>query len=207
MILEDGTGTGYKGGVDKNFQLHVLAETETIIQDAVVKGNAYNINTGYIDLTSTGGASGTDSAILYFKNNESPVNGESSIFIDSIIVGINNGGTHSKTPEMTVIKAPTAGTIISGASAVSVNSNRNFGNSGELASLVYKGADANTLTGGTTFLPAFLTVNSRSVIAIDTLLKKGSTMGIKINPYLSSGTARVYIALVLHRVDGNNQLG
>jgi len=199
MIIENGLGNGNKAAVDDNNQLHVTSVTETIVQDAVRKGNAYNINTGWINLTTT-----TESAVLYFKNNESPVNGESSVSIDAIIIGIDSLGTQAGLCDITIIKNPTAGTIVSGASAVDMNANRDFGSSNELSSLAYKGAEGNTLTGGTDFATFGQNVGTRGFYSIDTLLRKGSSIGVKIDTQTTSGTTRLYVAMILHRVDGNN---
>ena len=78
--------------------------------------------------------------MLYFKNTETLIVGESSFFIDTIVVGIDYLATHSGKPLMTIIKNPSTGTLISGALAVSINSNRNSGSSYTLSSITYKGA-------------------------------------------------------------------
>jgi len=200
MIIENGVGNGSKALVDKNNQLHVLAESETIVQDAVKKGNAYNINTGWIDLTSS-----TESAVLYFKNNEAPVNGESSISIDAIAIGIDSLGTTSGLSDITIIRNPTAGTIISSASNVDINQNRNFGSSNTLSSLAYKGAEGNTITDGNDFAKFGQAAGTRGYYSLDTILQKGSSIAIKIDTQTSSGTTRIYCALIIHRIDGNNE--
>ena len=74
MIIENGVGDATKARVDGNNQVHVFAVTEDEQNSAAEKGQLYNINTGLIALTGT-----SDSAVLYFKNNESPINGESNI--------------------------------------------------------------------------------------------------------------------------------
>ena len=68
MIIENGVGNGSKARVDRNNQLHVFAVTEDEQNSAAEHGNLYNINTGLIALTGT-----SDSAIFYFKNDESPI--------------------------------------------------------------------------------------------------------------------------------------
>ena len=199
MIIENGLGNGNKVAVDSNNQMHVTAITESVIQDGVHKGNAYNINTGWIDLTTT-----TESAVLYFKNNESPTNGESSISLDAIAIGIDSLGTQAGLCEITLLRNPTAGTIISSPTNVSMNANRDFGSSNELASLAYKGAEGNTLTDGTDFAIFGQNAGTRGFYTIDAVLRKGSSIGIKIDTQTTSGTTRIYAALIMHRVDGNN---
>lgn len=187
--------------VDENSQLKVFSISETEIQDAVEKGNAYNINTGEISLANA------NSAVLYFKNDEAPINGESTIKITSMIVGIKDDGTTvDELPVITLIRNPTGGTIVSGASAVANNVNRNFGSSKALGSttLAYKGAAGNTLTGGTDFGIIYQPAGTRVAYPIDIELPRGAAMGVEIDANTSSGNTNVYVALIMHRKDGNN---
>ena len=65
--------------VDDNNSAHVYATTESQFTTAAIHDDAYNINTGIITgLTGTSGHS-----VLYFKNDESPKNGESRIIVDA----------------------------------------------------------------------------------------------------------------------------
>jgi len=132
--------------VDKNFQAHVFAVTETEKNAAVERGQAFNINTGLIALTGT-----ASSAVLYFKNNETPLNGTSDVVIDSIIIGINTiSATITEHPIVTIVRNPTGGTIVSDANDASMVSNSNFGSSNTLDdSLIYSATGTGkTLTGG-----------------------------------------------------------
>lgn len=203
MIIENGRGTGQKAFVDQNGQLHAFTVTETEIKQAVTLGYAYNINTGTIGLTST-----TESAVLYFKNDEDPISGESSFMIDAIAIGIGDGGTVSEKSIITVLRNPTAGTIVSGASAVSINANRNFGSSNALSSttLAYKGAEGNTFTDGDDFALFYQTAGTRGLYSIDIELPKGSSIGIKIDTQTTAGTTDVYAALIGHRVVPGNRI-
>lgn len=197
-IIKDGTGKGYSAKIDSGNNLHTVSIQETKIQNAVSEGNAYNINTGEIALTSS-----TESAVLYFKNNESPLNSESGISIDTIIVGVLDGGTVGNDCKITILKNPTAGTIVSNATAVDMNQNRNFGSSNTLDSLAYKGAEGYTFTDGEDFGIVYQSQGSRAVIPIDVILEKGNSIGVKIDTNTNSGTTNVYAALVLHRIDGS----
>ena len=202
MILENGKGDGSKAMVDGNNQLHTFAITETKIQAAVERGDAYNINTGTIGLT---GASA--SGVLYLKNDESPVNGESAVSIDAIAIGIDDEGTTTGMSTVTLIKNPTAGTVISDATAVDMTVNRNFGSSNSLASttLAYKGAEGKTLTGGTDFAQFFQQPGTRAYYSVDLVLEKGSAIGVTIDTDTSSGTSDLYVAIICHRLDGKNR--
>jgi hypothetical protein len=198
----DGTGSGSRLRVDSNNQIHTFSLTRSNTQDAVRKGNAYNINTGLIGLTSA-----TESAVLYFKNDESPVNGESSFVVDAIAIGIDDEGTTTGMSLITIIKNPTAGTIVDGATAVDMSANRNFGSSASLSTttLVYKGAEGNTFTNGEDFAQFMQQPGTRGYYTIDIEVPRGSSIGVKIDTDTSVGTTNVYVALIGHRVDGNNE--
>jgi hypothetical protein len=197
--IENG-GSGVKIGmhVDANEQAHVHAITRTTTQDALEKGNAYNINTGVIGLTTT-----SESSVLYFKNDEAPVNGESSFIIDAIAVGIGDGGTQDEKATITVVRNPTAASF---STDVDMKQNRNFGSSNELATttLVYKGAEGATLTGGDD-IAIFFQSGVRGYYPIDIEVPRGSAIGVQINSQTSAGTTDVYAAIIGHRKDGKNK--
>lgn len=201
VTIYDGTGQGKSAHVDANNQLHVFSVTATEIQDSTKKGKSFNINTGYITLTSS-----SDSAVLYFKNNESPINGEASIVIDSIVFAVkSSSGTVSEQPEFTVIRNPKTGTIVTNAVPVDMVENRNFGSSNNLdSSAIYKGVEGDTFTDGDDFAIFQVSEGSRAIGTIDIELTKGSSIGVKCNPYTSAGNTKIYVALICHKKDGNN---
>jgi hypothetical protein len=181
-------------------RLAVAAVTETQRQHAVETGDAYNINTGPIALTGT-----ADSALLYFYNDQAPVNGVSDFVIDSIAVGIGTvTATITDSALITVIRNPTGGDIISDATAVDANQNSNFGSSNALASttLVYKGKNGGTITGGSDFAYFYATGGSRLFATLDTIVPRGASVGIKID-LGTSGGGNVYAAIIGHLRDGS----
>jgi hypothetical protein len=198
--IKDGTGSGKVAKVDNNNQLHTFSVTETENQQSTRLGNSYNLNTGTIGLTSS-----TASGVMYFKNDEAPVNGESSFVIDAIAIGIDNQGTQAGACHVTVVRNPTGGTLISNAVAVDMNQNRNFGSSKELDSLVYKGVEGDTLTGGNDIALFYQNVGTRAYYSIDMEVPKGSSIGVKIDTQTTAGTTNLYVAIIGHRVEGNNQ--
>lgn len=200
MRLEDGNGTGYQQHVDKNKQGHTFCITETERNSAVETGLAYNVNTGIIALTGS-----SDSAILYFKNDEAPINGEADLVIDSIVIGINTrSATITESAIATIIRNPTAGTIVSNATAVDMKGNANFGSSNALDSLIYKGSDGYTLTDGDDYAKVLCKSDDRTAIPeLNIDLPKGSAIGVKLD-LNTSGGANVYAAIICHRKDGNN---
>lgn len=198
--IKDGTGSGKSAQVDNNNQLHTFSVTETENQQSTRLGNSYNLNTGTIGLTSS-----TESGVLYFKNDEAPINGESSFVIDAIAIGIDNQGTQAGACNITIVRNPTGGTLISNAVAVSMNQNRNFGSSRELDSLTYKGVEGDTLTGGNDIALFYQNAGTRAYYSIDMEVPKGSSIAVKIDTQTTAGTTNLYAAIIGHRVEGNNQ--
>jgi hypothetical protein len=186
-ILDD-SGSGYGAKVDKNHRVHTQSVTETEAQHAAEVGDAYNINTGNITFSAAG-------TLLYIKNNE--VN---DIVVEAIAVG-QGSGTTSDIGEITVISNPTGGDLISDATAVAMNANRNFGSSKDLQADVYKGKSAGTITGGEDALLLYQGSSSRLFASITLILPRGSSIAVKIDPKLSSGTLKAYCAAIIHIKD------
>lgn len=201
MIIENGVGDGTKARVDGNNQLHVFAVTENEQNSAAEHGYLFNINTGIIALTGT-----SDSAVLYFKNNESPINGESNIIISNLIFGLfTRSATVTDTACATIIRNPTAGTIIDDANVAPIISNSNFGSSNTLDdSLIYSAsATGKTLTDGTDHAKVLLSEGRTAAPELNIDLAKGSALGVKID-LNTSGGADVYVAAVCYRKEGDN---
>jgi hypothetical protein len=195
--IKDGMGDGYQARVSANHQLRVVSVSLTEVGDATAKGHSYSINTGLIALTST-----TESGVLYFKNEESSINGETDIVIDSIDIGIDDSGTTSGVSHITVIRNPTS---VSFSTAVDINANRNFGSTDTLDSLAYKGAEAATITGGDDIEFFIQSAGTEKNYLVDLELQKGNSLAVKIDTQTTAGTTNVFVALVLHRKDGFNK--
>lgn len=193
--IKNGTGNGDKMKVDANNQAHVFAVTEDEQKQATAKGNEYNINTGLIAYTGT-----ATSSLIYFKNNE-----EQDYVISAIVIGLGNRSTTiTDAAVITIIRNPTGGDIISDATLVDINSNSNFGSSNSLktTTLVYKGKQAGTITGGTEHAILYLSGN-RLFANLNIELTKGSSIGITID-LNTSGGANVYGALIGYVADEKN---
>lgn len=184
MQIQDGKGSGNKAQVDSANRVRTHAITEPEQLHATEEGDGYNINTGLISITG-------NATLLYLKNN-----GTKDIVINAVAIGSFEGITHSDDPYITLVRNPTGGDLISDATAVSMNQNRNFGSSNTLTVDVYKGKVGGTLTGGNDIAILQVTPGSRSYYTIDFLLPKGSSIGIKLTANVSSGSANYYAALV-----------
>ena len=192
MIIESGTGNGKKWKINNSNLAEVHGITETEEQHATEGGDAYNINTGYI------GSITTDATLLYIKNNETQ-----DLVINAFALGIDSGGTHSNKPYLTLVRNPTGGDLISDATAVSMNQNRNFGSSETLTVDAYKGKVSGTLTGGNDIAILQATPDGRSFYTINLIIPKGSSIGIKYTANLSSGTEQIYCAAIVHLKDAS----
>jgi hypothetical protein len=180
---------GDKAYVDSTHRLTTRAITETESQLSTEEGTAFNINSGKIALTTS-----TESGILYYKHNEDDV-----LIVEALAVGVGSAGTTTDVSEITIVKNPTAGTLISGAVAVPINQNRNFGSSLTLSeSLAYKGAEGSTITDGDDYLYFFQPPGGRLFATVNTELTKGDSIAVKVDTNTSSGTTNVYAALVVH---------
>lgn len=188
MIIENGAGDGKKLKVDANNRAHVLAVTEPEALEAAEIGNAYNLNTGYTSYSANG-------TLIYMKNDE-----DKPFIIEAIAIGTGDGITYSDRPYITLVRNPTGGDLISDATAVSMNQNRNFGSNKSLASttLVYKGKSGGTLTGGDDIAILETAKGGRDFFSINFILAKGSSLGVKITNNISSGSANIYAAIIGH---------
>lgn len=188
-IIRDGAGKGNQLKIDANNRAHTQSVSETEALQSTEQGNAYNVNTGLISITG-------DATLCYIKNNE-----DRDLVIEAIALGSFEGITHSDDPYITIKRNPTGGDLISDATAVSMNANRNFGSNKTLSANVYKGKVGGTITGGDD--AAILQVNpaTRSFYSIDFILPKGSSMAIDLTANVSSGTANYYAAIICHLKD------
>jgi hypothetical protein len=198
--LLDGTGTGRLMKIDGNNQAHVFAVTEDESRQANELGNEYNLNTGLVAYTGS-----SASSLVYFKNEEDPVNGESEYIITGLIVfmGIRSGSV-TDYGMCEILLNPDTGDIISDATAGTYNSNTNAGSTNTLSTgtLFYKGKDGGTLSGGQQHALVAL-AEGRNAISLNIALSRGSSIGATID-LNTSGGANAYCALIGYRKNGNN---
>jgi len=192
--IRDGAGGRHLQRVDKNFRAHTFSITEPELVDANRQGDAYNINTGLITLTDA-----VDTPVIYLKNNELK-----EMVIEAVVFGIfdSTGGSSTADVYATFVRNPTTGTIISGATNVDINSNRNFGSANTLTADAYKGATGDTMTDGVDHILVRADTGTRSFVSINEVLPQGTSIGVKIKPPTSNTSVSVYVALVLYLAQG-----
>lgn len=185
MTVLKNAGDGIEAFVDKTHKLktHSIALSEDA--EAVENGDAYNINTGTIALTST-----TASGIFYLKNDENR-----DLSIDLIAAGVGSAGTTTDSSVLTLITNPTS---VSFSTNVDMNENRNIGSSKVLIGDAFKGAEGATVTGGSSMAQFFVAPGTRLPAPINITLTKGDSVAFTIDTNTTSGTTNVYLALVVH---------
>lgn len=186
--ITDGTGKGYQGKIGSDNRFWTDSITRPQSQSASLSGNSFNINTGVINLTSA-----NKSAVLYVKNN-----GLNDVVIEGIFYLIGNSTGGSGDMLITVLRNPTAGTIISNASDVELKAvNRNFGSPNIPTIDAYKGAEGNTFTDGDKVIESIFN-QSPTRAYIDAgyiILPKGASIGFEITPATGNTSLDVEFAL------------
>jgi len=190
-IIVDGTGKSYGAKVDIDGRLSVDSINTDRESYSSQKGYSFNLNTGLINLTN--GA--TNNGVMYVKNNEDYPLVITNVFYQT---GASTGGTGNII--VSIYRNPTTGTLISGASAVEINVNRNFGSSRTLSVTAYKGATGSTITDGTKALESILaTATQRIAVSAGAItLPKGSSIAIQFRTPTSNTSMDVEFAIACY---------
>lgn len=196
MIIEDGTGDGFKMEVDASHRGKTAGVAKTIQQEATDREDSYNLNSGLVTLTVV-----TEQGILYLKNNESR-----DLHVTGIvaILGPSTNGVTTDTTRVRIYKNPTTGTLISEATAADTSSNRNFGSSLTLVADIYKGDGSATVTDGTVHIESLINPGSRVFFAIDEVLTKGDSIAVTFEPNDSNTNMKTMAAIICHLEDPND---
>jgi len=133
--ITDGTGTGNRAKVKDNRVL-TNSLTLSVFEDKILKGNAYNVNTELLTITTD-----AEHSLLYIKNNES-----NTLTLDAWFIGTDLGTNGANFGIAKVYYNPTGGTIISG--GTNVNLVNRLGGSSQLADITaLAGGEGFTSTG------------------------------------------------------------
>jgi len=192
--IRDNTGSGgYGAEVDANNDLHTFSITESREQAATLKGDSYNVNSGFVTFTV-----GSEEGILYLKNNETR-----NLHVSSIIciLGTSTGGTNCK---IRVYKNPTTGELISDATAADINSNRDFDSGKTLDATAYKGDGATSdITDGSVHIGSIIQAGSRVAFNIDEILRIGNSIAITYE--CASNTSMECMAAIVCNLQDENR--
>lgn len=198
MRIEDGGGSNGAVKVDYKQRLDVHATTREEEELSILEGRGVQVNSGWISSLADG-----ESALLYAKNNEGGfISGLPQDFhFTRIFVGLGISSNFNGRAELIVYRNPTGGTIVSGATAVTTKSNQNFGSNEPFDDLlIYEGSNGLTLTGGTEHarfaLSTSTTQATRFAVGVNWIMPRGASIGMSIDPDISSGTVEAYVGIV-----------
>ena len=131
------------------------------------------------------------------KNNES-----TDLHITAIAVGFGASAGGSGDPNLiTIIRNPSLGTIVSNATDVDINSNRNYGSTNVLSVDAYKGATGSTMTDGVDHILFYQGSSGRLFAPIEEQLPPTKSIGVKITPQSGNTSLNIYAALICHLED------
>ena len=186
-MIEDGTGQGFKAKVTPNNRLKTTGIDLNLTEAATESGDTYNLNSTETTLNTTG-----ESAIFYLKNLE-----ETNLIITSIVVNIMDYAGTDGQPVLTIYRNPTAGTIVSGASACN-EQNRNYGSNKTLTMECYQGTEGKTLSGQDNTIPVYLpSTAALTLISFATVvvLPKGASIGLSWTPPSGMTSTKIIASL------------
>ena len=186
-VIENGAGDGKKAKVDQDNRLHTHAITETANEEASGNGDAYNVNTGTITLTTA-----NETTCLYFKNNQA-----AAIHVTTIgfLIGNSTGGSGDM--DLRIDKGSNGGTIISNESVVSVLQNKNVNSSKTIDVTAYKGVEGDNCTGGTALYRTLLAGAARPYLIAsgNVVIEAGGTICVKVTPQTGNTSMGIQIFL------------
>lgn len=168
-IIQDGTGKGFSAQIDETNRLLTRTVTQSEFDYATLNGEAYNINTLNISVTV-----GTETPLLYLKNNENRTMVIAAWFIGTGI----QGSAPTSLPLFQVYKNPTGGTIISGGADV-VAVNRLVGSANELSADIKAGDGSTSTATGYSAIPILYQTQGTSQRAFGNVyiaITKGSSL-------------------------------
>ena len=184
--IRDGTGTGARARVDNQNRLAASAVTATRELDATEEGEAYQIVSGRLTLTSA-----NPSAVLYVRNLS-----QIAFVLDRVVFiwGSSTGGAGNDLGFQTQ-RNPDGGTIISTATTAGI-SNSNHASAKTPDATAYAGTEGATLTGGTGVTLPLKDTGGRQVFPLRRVLGTGSSIGWVVTP--PSGNTSLDVVVVAH---------
>ncbi len=187
--IKDGAG-GNVASVDSDKRLHVNSVGRTQDEQAALLGEAYNLATGVVDLTTD-----SQSCVAYMS-----YNGVDPFVIKEILAipSDSTGGTGSATVQ--IKRNPKNGTVITNAVDFSSIQNRDFSSAKSIDNDadIFKGAEGDTLTDGDSFAITTRDNFDEPIIfdAANIILRKGNSIGVCITPPTSNTSQTWVIAII-----------
>ena len=187
--IQDGTGSSKKAKVSNSNKLFVESVIRSEREEEGILGEAYNVSTGFVRLTSA-----NQSSVLYFKNNE-----DVDLIVTEFLFAVRDstGGT-TRHIRVDIIKNPIS---MGSGSGTDLNiSNINFGSSNTVNSDSEIGQEGSTLNNGTTYLLLVAPLDNLTTEVASTIIPKGSSIGVNVVPPTSNTALDVNVEIKLHKL-------
>lgn len=171
--IQDGTGTKTKLRITGANRALVQAVTISEEDDAIVRGEGYQIASGTVSFTGA-----TTTGVLYIKNND-----DRDFVLDRavLILGSAVGASSDQDWTFTVLRNPSAGTTITNQLSAGI-SNSNHGSNNTPNAISYRGVEGDTITdGGGAAQPIKQSID-RIILPLGRRLPKGTSIGFRITP-------------------------
>lgn len=193
--IKDGTGSGYLAKVSADNKLEVDSVVTSSFTNASIIGIGTNIVTSVISLTTA-----NESGVFYAKNTSASYD----LVCESFAVGVGKAnGTVSNPSLIRIYANPTGGTLISNATAISINNNRNFAKVGAFSGLLYEGTEGATVTGASQVATLFQNHSGRLLASLNFVVPENNSVALTVQPNCDSGTD-VYVALISYYIARGN---
>lgn len=183
-IIKDGSA-GYTAKVNAANQLSVLSVQSSVAQDSAVDGEAWNLNTGLQVITG-------DATLMYIKNTT-----PKDFVIDAIALGLETGLTFDNKPYLTFWKGVTGGDLVTDATPVAMNENRNFGFTDTFGGDAFTGKVGGTVSGGTE-VALHQIGEGRTYASLGFVIPQQASFAMTLTSYATAGSANMYSVIIGH---------
>ena len=183
--IQDGSGRGFEAGVDSTNRLLVEGVALSIREEAVLKGQLYEIG-GFFTLTGT-----AETAVLYVENQQ-----EQTLVLDRFeFSGAESTGGTSDAMLLALYTGPSAITN----STASTAKNSNFGSALAPSFDIQLGnGSTSAVTGGTQFGASYITYLGQSMFDGPWAVPRGQSFALTATPPASNTSLNFTVRLLAH---------
>lgn len=192
MIIEDGTGLGYRSKVDDTNRLKTRSVTELGSGEAASLGNSFILTSGSVNFTNA-----AESAIFWYQNED-----DESLLMSGILFspGVSTGGTTNSIKVVAKIN-PTGLGSGSGSELIDVNSN--FGSSKTLITTSSEiGQQGASITGGDPGPTFYFKDKETTLLETQVFIPKGTGVAFSVTPPTGNTSIDIALTLRVHKFLG-----
>lgn len=183
--ITDGLGRGFEAGVDNTNHLLTEAVSKNIREDAMLKGELFEIGTS-VTLTGT-----TETAVVFFQNDQ-----DRTVVLDRFEFSASDstGGTSD---QMLLALYTNADGITNGTASQPINSN--FGSGLKLVSTFEFGnGSTSAVTGGSQFGASYIKFAGQSIFEGPWGVPRGSNFVLAVTPPASNTSLPFTVRVLAH---------